>query len=1010
MKKIAFMLIALSFCITSNVWAQEGVAINTTGADPDNSAMLDIVSTTKGLLIPRMTQTQRNAISNPATGLMIYQTDNTPGYYFYNGSAWAITGSGVLGINDLTDGKAGGLSVFLGSGAGTNDDGSDNLNVAVGIEALNANTSGFWNTAVGYLSLNSNTGGGQNTSIGAYSLQANIGGGQNSAVGVSTLTFNATGWFNNAFGHQSLYWNTAGSSNNAFGSKSLNSNTTGHYNIGIGQEANRFNQEGSYNTVIGYQAGRGTSTHNKSYNVFLGCQAGYNETGSNRLYIENSNSATPLIYGEFDNDLVKVNGDFQVSEGSILSDGTSGTTPTSGAGTRFMWIPSKFALRAGSVNGTQWDDANIGSYSIAFGYNNTASGGYSLASGFNNSISGSSSAAFGYSNTVTRPYSYAFGNNSSATGSYSFAVGRYSEAQALHSIAMGRFNVVSGTWGTWVDSEPLFLIGNGADDANRSNAFTVFKDGRTTIGSHTRGEMLTVEGTVESTTGGFKFPDGTTQTTAAGAGVTEINDLTDGKTDTTSVFLGAGAGANDDGTANRNVALGIDALEVNTSGRSNSAYGYQALYKNTEGDGNTAVGIRALRYNTTGSNNTALGGYALWQNTSGEFNVGIGLGANAENQEGSRNTIIGYSAGSGASNHNKSGNVFIGYAAGYFETGDSKLYIENSTSSTPLIYGDFVNDLLKFNAEVELANGTSRSSLKFYERSIAGTNFTKFQSQDQAGDVTYTLPAADGSSGQVLQSNGSGILSWNNDEGATEIDELTDGKTDTTSVFLGSGAGANDVGTENHNVAFGINALGSNTTGYRNTACGYQVLKANTVSYDNTASGYRALKSNTGSNNTAYGSYALRWNTTGNSNVAIGDHALSNNTTGSQNTIIGHYAGLGPANSGISGNVFIGYSAGAGETGNNKLYIDNSGSLTPLIYGDFTNGSEIVKINGDFETTGDIETTGAFEITGNATIGHVLHLTPNSAYPSSPSEGDIFVHSVGHHIYCYLNGSWTQLD
>lgn len=55
---------------------------------PAASAILDLTSTAKGLLIPRMTKTQRDAISSPATGLMIYQTDNTPGLRVYNGTNW----------------------------------------------------------------------------------------------------------------------------------------------------------------------------------------------------------------------------------------------------------------------------------------------------------------------------------------------------------------------------------------------------------------------------------------------------------------------------------------------------------------------------------------------------------------------------------------------------------------------------------------------------------------------------------------------------------------------------------------------------------------------------------------------------------------------------------------------------------------------------------------------------------------------------------------------------------
>ncbi|AUC80349.1 hypothetical protein CW736_13615 [Nonlabens sp. MB-3u-79] len=62
------------------------VGINTTTPDP--SSMLDIQSTDKGLLIPRMTLVERGNIPNPSQGLMVYQTDNTPGFYYFNGSTW----------------------------------------------------------------------------------------------------------------------------------------------------------------------------------------------------------------------------------------------------------------------------------------------------------------------------------------------------------------------------------------------------------------------------------------------------------------------------------------------------------------------------------------------------------------------------------------------------------------------------------------------------------------------------------------------------------------------------------------------------------------------------------------------------------------------------------------------------------------------------------------------------------------------------------------------------------
>ena len=81
MRKITLITLML---LTTLSYAQVGINTNT----PDASSALEIESTTGGILIPRMTETQRDAIVSPAAGLMIYQTDEVSGFYFYNGTLW----------------------------------------------------------------------------------------------------------------------------------------------------------------------------------------------------------------------------------------------------------------------------------------------------------------------------------------------------------------------------------------------------------------------------------------------------------------------------------------------------------------------------------------------------------------------------------------------------------------------------------------------------------------------------------------------------------------------------------------------------------------------------------------------------------------------------------------------------------------------------------------------------------------------------------------------------------
>jgi len=104
MKKNGLLLTIVLIIAMVTFTQAQNVGINSTGTTPDASAMLDISSSTKGLLAPRMLAAERSAISLPATGLLVYQTDGTPGYYYNSGTSgspvWIRVSSGIYTETD----------------------------------------------------------------------------------------------------------------------------------------------------------------------------------------------------------------------------------------------------------------------------------------------------------------------------------------------------------------------------------------------------------------------------------------------------------------------------------------------------------------------------------------------------------------------------------------------------------------------------------------------------------------------------------------------------------------------------------------------------------------------------------------------------------------------------------------------------------------------------------------------------------------------------------------------
>ncbi len=146
----------------------------------------------------------------------------------------------------------------------------------------------------------------------------------------------------------------------------------------------------------------------------------------------------------------------------------------------------------------------------------------------------------------------------------------------------------------------------------------------------------------------------------------------------------------------------------NTTGTSNTFTGTYSGALTTTGMRNTFYGARSGTLNTTGSNNTMVGRISGYNNTTGSDNVFMGYGSGFYNETGSGNIYLGYNAGINNTAGDK--NIFIGHEAGANETGSNKLYINNDSTSTPLVYGDFAVDSIAINGDFYVNGNSSGTS------------------------------------------------------------------------------------------------------------------------------------------------------------------------------------------------------------------------------------------------------------------------------------------------------------
>ena len=266
--KIKLLISVLSILFAFSIQAQVGIGTET----PNASSLLDLSSTSKGLLVPRMTEAQRKAISNPPVGLLVYQT-NGQAFYYKDHFWWKILAS--------TDNK----SFMVGDiKVGIPNYGSQNL--LFGRGNFNTATIGDNNTAIGFMAISASDGSG-NTAVGSNAMrqgQTNTDGSYNTAVGVRALTNGDDGDYNTAIGASSIE-KVEGDNNSGLGNRTLFNTTTGDANTAVGSNAGDTNTTGSNNTLIGSNSDVGSN------NLTNATAIGYNAIvdASNKIRLGDSN-------------------------------------------------------------------------------------------------------------------------------------------------------------------------------------------------------------------------------------------------------------------------------------------------------------------------------------------------------------------------------------------------------------------------------------------------------------------------------------------------------------------------------------------------------------------------------------------------------------------------------------------------------------------------------------------------------------------------------------------------
>jgi len=609
-----FLIVYLLF--NSGVKAQNVAVTDNESYSANPSAMLDIYSTTKGMLVPRLDSLQRVSINSPATGLLVFDT-SLNGFMYYNGSAWKSISQMNAGVGE---GQAlfavvnnAGDTVFAVYNDGVKVTVDEGLKGKVGGFAVSGRTPAKLGEEVNYFHVTPDS-----TRIyinDTSSTKGTVGGfavsGRTPAkVGEfdylrvtpdSTRVYVNEGYTKGTVGGfavsgrtpakaklHSYFLSTMDSTRVYVNDTSINKGTVGGFAVSgrtpakgdpykfmditsknylIGQEAGMSISTGKYNSYMGYQAGK--YTHEGSKNIFLGYQSGLKTDNGNENIFIGYQAGNQNLGGNLNTFLGTEAGYTNTGSDNTFIGYRAGKDHTTRGGN--VYIGSNAGAEAS--NGMQ--NVYIGEktgYKTTYGMKNVFVGyqaGYNNTGDAGDTLKGSFNVFLGYqaglANTI--------GFNNTGIGTKAL----FANTTGLNNIAIGVLPLKNNTTG-----HTNIAIGNEVMEYNDTGFFN----------------MAVGNWALRSNINGF-------------------NNVALGNI---SMYYNESGG--------KNTAVGSAALYKNVSGNSNTAIGEGALYLSVDTN-NTAVGKNALSYLAHGSNNTAIGDFANVSNFIGTFNNSTAIGSRA---------------------------------------------------------------------------------------------------------------------------------------------------------------------------------------------------------------------------------------------------------------------------------------------------------------------------------------------------------------------------------------------